>query len=337
MDAAKLHRLLSLYLSTILLMLRHFISSLPKLRYHPIFIPLADALLALYYHSCGLSPYSVDLDSNTTIHCWKSNHKRHNRPNLVLIHGCGANARWQFCLQVRYLSRMFNLYVPDLLFFGGSHTGSDDRSEKFQAKCLMEGLRKAGLGGDEKCSLYAISYGGWVGYRMVEMYPEVVERVVILSSGVGSTVEQLWELVEKIGRRAEDLLVPEVAEDLKMLVKTAVYKYNPEWIPNFFLKEFINVMDGGYKKERRELVQNLLARKASFDLPPLNQETLLIWGDQDNVFPLYLAYQLKRHLGPKARLEILKDTGHAANLDSPHDVNKLIKSFVLDGYENKFS
>nr|POE78304.1 hypothetical protein CFP56_64508 [Quercus suber] len=53
-------------------------------------------------------------------------------------------------------------------------------------------------------------------------------------------------------------------------------------------------------------------------------KTLLIWGEKDNIFPVFLAHQLQRHLGPKSRLAILKDSGHAVNIDSPNMVNELI-------------
>lgn len=36
-----------------------------------------------------------------------------------------------------------------------------------------------------------------------------------------------------------------------------------------------------------------------------------------------------RHLGPKSRLEIVKDAGHAANIDSPNSLTDLIIPFVL--------
>lgn len=85
----------------------------------------------------------------------------------------------------------------------------------------------------------------------------------------------------------------------------------------------------------------------------LVKETLIIWGDKDNVFPVQFAHQLQRyimlyilpldcnfevtltsfmdyrHLGAQSRLEMIKDTGHAANIESPDAVNSLIKSFVL--------
>ena len=35
------------------------------------------------------------------------------------------------------------------------------------------------------------------------------------------------------------------------------------------------------------------------------QETLIIWGDQDNVFPLYMAYQLQRYVMIKMKIRML--------------------------------
>ncbi|KAJ6427363.1 hypothetical protein OIU84_022872 [Salix udensis] len=207
------------------------------------------------------------------MHFWTSNHRRFNKPNLVMIHGYGGDARWQFFYQVGSLSRNFNLYVPDLLFFGQSSSKRSGRTDAFQARCLAECLKRFGV---DKFSVYSISYGGFVAYRMAEICPEEVEKVVIVSSG-----------------------------------------------------EFINVMVNHQRKEKLELLEHLLAKKALISLPILTQETLLVWGDQDNVFPVNLAYQLQRHLGPRSRVKIIKEMGHAANLESPDAVNELIKSFVL--------
>ncbi|KAK1394387.1 hypothetical protein POM88_013443 [Heracleum sosnowskyi] len=82
-----------------------------------------------------------------------------------------------------------------------------------------------------------------------------------------------------------------------------------------------------HRREKQELVEELMDPKNdSKPIPVLTQETLLIWGDEDNVFPLFLAYQLQRHLGPKSRLEIVKDAMHAANIDSPHAANTCFRA-----------
>ncbi|KAA8541633.1 hypothetical protein F0562_022785 [Nyssa sinensis] len=169
---------------------------------------------------------------------------------------------------------------------------------------------------------------------MAGIYPDLVEKVVIVSSGIGCTEEQKGKHLRKIRRNVLELLLPEKTDDLRLLVNLSMYKYDPlKWVPDFILRQFMDVMHKNFKKEKQELVEHLLSKNVDSDLPILTQETLLIWGDQDYVFPLSMAHQLQRRLGPKSKLEIIKDTGHAANLESPDSLNDLIKSFVLGSSE----
>ncbi|XP_056176622.1 uncharacterized protein LOC115691068 isoform X3 [Syzygium oleosum] len=297
MASSTLLHLLSSYLSTTIGILRSMLSHLLTLHKTPFLVVLVDVSLSLYFWSCGLSPCSVDLDDEqTTIHFWGSAHRRSRKPCLVFIHGYGGNSRWQFWAQVGPLSQSFNIFIPDLLFFGKSHTLSPQRSDVFQATCIVEGLRKLGV---DKYSIYAISYGGFVGYRMAEVGGDKVEKLVIVSTGIGCTDEQKFEQLRKIGRNPLELLLPEKPQDLRVLMNLSIYKFNPFiWAPNFFLQQFID-------------------------------ETLIIWGNQDKVFPLSFAHHLQKHLGPKSKLEIIKDTGHAANVESPGAVNNSIRAFIL--------
>lgn len=60
--------------------------------------------------------------------------RKKERPSVVLVHGFAADGivTWQF--QVGALAKKYDLYVPDLLFFGESETKSKDRSPVFQVK-----------------------------------------------------------------------------------------------------------------------------------------------------------------------------------------------------------
>lgn len=198
----------------------------------------------------------------------------------------------------------------------------------FQAKCLAEGMRRLGV---DHYSLYGISYGGFVAYRLAEMCPEEVAKVVIVSCGIIWTEDQKRELLIRNGRDALEILLPETPSDLRLLVTLSTYKSDPfKWVPDFVLSRFVQVISQ-YRKEKLELVESLLNKTAfCSDVPIITQDTLIIWGDKDNVFPLCLGYQLHRHIGGKAKFKILKDTGHAANLDSADTLNTLIKSFILN-------
>ncbi|CAK9324730.1 unnamed protein product [Citrullus colocynthis] len=48
------------------------------------------------------------------------------------------------------------------------------------------------------------------------------------------------------------------------------------------------------KKEKIKLAKHLLSQKADPNLPILTQESVIIWGEKDRVFPVYLADQLQR-------------------------------------------
>ncbi|KAJ9568416.1 hypothetical protein OSB04_004382 [Centaurea solstitialis] len=316
-------------------------------------IEFAELLLSAYFCYCNLSPCTVDLDDRqTSVHFWAPYHRRCNKPNLVLVHGYGGNSKWQFVLQtldwsfgagfgriqymgmgigihfpagqVAQLSRDFNVYMPDLVFFGRSYSTRTERTDAFQAKCVCDGMRKLGV---ERFSVYGISYGGFVAFRMAEMAEEAVEKVVIVSSAIVCTEDQKFEHLKKIGGNLVDMLVPEKPEDIRKLCEMSMYKSNvSKWFPDFFLKGFIAA--DGWKMEKRQLVEHLLSKQPDLHLPLLTQETLIIWGEKDNIFPSHLAHQLHRHLGPKSKVEIIKDVGHAANMEAPYSINKFVTTFL---------
>ncbi|KAK8630015.1 hypothetical protein V6N13_078827 [Hibiscus sabdariffa] len=324
MESKNVWQLISLYLSTTLALLRHLV--LHILTFNQSIIKFLDSILSLYFRSCGLSPIAVDLDDQTTLHFWVTNHRRFDKPTLVVVHGYGGNPLWQFIYQVGPLSPRFNLFIPDLLFFGKSYSKSPIRSDLFQAECLLDGLGKLGV---DRFSVYAISYGGFVGYRMAEMRPDAVERVVIMSSGLLYSDEQRAAQLSEIGRHPSEILVPKKPDDLRLLVNLSMCKGNAlNWVPDFLMRQFITLMYDHCRKEKIELANYLVEKKADTNLPVISQETLIIWGDHDKVFPLELAYKLQRHLGSNSRLEIVKNAGHAANMESPDEINRLILSFV---------
>lgn len=161
----------------------------------------------------------------------------------------------------------------------------------FQARCVGEGMNRLGM---EKYSLCGISYGGFVVYRMAEFYSEEVEKVVIMSSGICATEEQREELTRRGGRDVVEILMPQKAEDLRALVEWSMYQ-PPRWMPAFMMQDFIHVMYTNFRKERIEMLKELLAKKVDVNtFQVINKETLIIWGDQDIVFPLCMAHQLKR-------------------------------------------
>ncbi|KAD2394332.1 hypothetical protein E3N88_41309 [Mikania micrantha] len=62
------------------------------------------------------------------------------KPAVLLLHAFTMDGIFTWFLQVFALTREYAVYVPDLLFFGGSITNRNERSVNFQAEFVARGL-----------------------------------------------------------------------------------------------------------------------------------------------------------------------------------------------------
>ena len=192
----------------------------------------------------GMRPQRVEIEPGTVMNFWvpakttkgsstlrpKDRIQFQPKKAVVLLHGFAANGilTWQF--QVLSLANKYAVYVPDFLFFGDSITDSDDRSPSFQAGCVAKGLSQLGV---EKCTLVGLSYGGMVGFKMAQLYPNLVESMVITCSVMALTESVSSESLRWIGfENWSDCLLPETVEGVKAMFDVGTYKLPnvPDWI-----------------------------------------------------------------------------------------------------------
>ena len=197
--------------------------------------PLLHGLMKV----AGMRRRVVEIESGTVINFWvpsdETTAKR--KSAVVFLHGFGFDGilTWQF--QVLALANKYAVYVPDFLFFGDSITDKSDRSPDFQGECMAKGLRKLGV---EKCTLVGLSYGGMVGFKMAEMYPNLVDSMVITCSVMALTKSISRAGLQRIGFSSwAEYLIPETVQGVKTLLDVAFYKL--PWMPNFIYKDILEV------------------------------------------------------------------------------------------------
>ncbi|KAK6153761.1 hypothetical protein DH2020_013400 [Rehmannia glutinosa] len=209
---------------------------------------------------------TVDIDGDTTIHL--RGPSATSKPPPVRFtagpHDVGNGGR-----KSPSSPREFDVYVPDLVFFGDSFTNSPDRSEIFQAASIAKLLEKIGI---HRYSVVGTSYGGSVAYRMAEMWPDRVEKVVIASSGVNLRRRDNSELLKRAKmEKIEDFMLPSTAAQLRTLIGLSVFRRT--YMPDFFLKDFINKLYCENRKEKLELLKGLtLGQDDNATISPLTQE-----------------------------------------------------------------
>ncbi|CAH2067800.1 unnamed protein product [Thlaspi arvense] len=206
----------------------------------------------------GLQPVTIDLKDGTVVHFWVSKTRPETKPNLLLIHGLGASAIWQWYDVARRLSPHFNLFIPDLVFFGQSSSTRPERSDVFQAQTLMRALEAQSV---KRFSLVGLSYGGFVGYRMASMYGDAVERVVICCAAVCVEEKDMRDGVFTVSDldEASKILVPESVKRLRELMGYIFYKPAlPRMVPPCLLRDFIDHVNSSMAlREIMSVLKNL--------------------------------------------------------------------------------
>ncbi|CAA7025519.1 unnamed protein product [Microthlaspi erraticum] len=293
-------------------------------------------LLEGYIRRCltaaGLTSQTLSIDSETTIHFWGPSPLQRidddDRPVMLLLHGFGPAAMWQWRRQMQAFSpSFFRLYCPDLVFFGDSTTSSTSRSEVFQAECMAKLMEKIGI---KKFNVVGTSYGGFVAYHMAKMWPEKVGKVVIASSGINMLKCDGESLLQRSNCECiEKVMLPSTAKELRTLMGLASSWRIVRMFPDALWNDIITNLYQKNRKEKIELLKGVtIGKEEKLNIGPLSQEVLIIWGDKDQIFPVKMAYELKEVLGDKTKLEIIKNTSHVPQIECAQEFNKIVLRFL---------
>ncbi|KAF7000982.1 hypothetical protein CFC21_016743 [Triticum aestivum] len=303
-----------------------------------------EHLVARLATNAGLRQHAVavDDDAGTVLSFWLPQHKMArsgaaaadqrekqttSRHAVVLLHGFAGDGMMTWGFQVGALAGCgYDVYVPDLVHFGGSTSPSPDRSVAFQARCLAAALRKLDVGAG--CTVVGFSYGGFVAFEMAAVHPGLVGSVVVSGADVAYTGAMNDAMLEKFGAGTlAELLLPDSVARLRSLFSDAMYK--KLWFPDRLLSDFLKVMYAN-RQERKEMLEKLVMMDKQESAPVFQQNILMLWGEDDDFFPIENAKMLKEKLGEKAMLRSISKAGHLAQLERPCVYNHCLKEFLAN-------
>ncbi|THU72003.1 hypothetical protein C4D60_Mb04t07510 [Musa balbisiana] len=308
-------------------------------------VEVQKTLLHWLARRAGLRQQTVELESGTIMNFWvpkakvitmkkgsacnsrekEEEKKKKKKPAVVLVHGFAMDGimTWQF--QVGSLVDRYDVYVPDLLFFGGSATETPDRSPAYQADCLAAALGRLRV---RRCTVVGFSYGGVVSFKLAERWPDLVSSLVVSGSTFAMTDSLSSTIVKRLGVSSlAEFLLPVSVKGVKALFSAATYR--KLWFPNCFHRDFLEVMFTN-RKERAEMLEALVISNQEASVPQLQQERiLLLWGESDNIFNLELVKNIKAQLGEKVTLKTIENAGHLVHLERPCVYNRCLKEFLV--------
>ncbi len=252
-------------------------------------------------------------------------------PTLFLIHGYTASTYVWHSVAPALAEQGFHIIAPDLVGFGFSDKPNwFDYSIASQARVVVRLMNVLGIG---RAAVIGSSYGGAVASTVALDYAERVEKLVLVDAVCNDDV-----LDKPILKFANVRGIGEVLTSLfldsktfhKMRMKETLAPANHHLIN----QERIDAVHRPLAA--RDAHHSVLATSRSWDAcriqddaQYINQPTLIIWGDQDNVIPLKNGEKLFKSI-LNSRFVVFKDCGHVPQEENPELFVNVVSEFCHD-------
>ncbi|PBQ34098.1 hypothetical protein CNR22_20720 [Sphingobacteriaceae bacterium] len=251
------------------------------------------------------------------------------KPYLLLLHGMGVDAKTNWFKQVAYLSRYYNLLMPDLVYFGKSRAKETNYSVEFQVEQIHEAIRK--IISKEKISVMGFSYGGLTTAMYNEIYPGEVNKLVIIDGPVKFFSIEMADSLAKIAgvESMTSIIVPQTLSDFSAMQKAVLSKKYPA--TRKLKRKLIAHYFSPTLKSRQLQLSYLSSHQSAYQNYNYNLDktpTLLIWGKKDGVVPVYVGEKLHASYPGTTRLIIYKKAKHDTHFRCAKKLNKAVISFL---------
>lgn len=254
-----------------------------------------------------------------------------SKKNLLLIHGYQGGAIAQWSPNIEELSKHFNIIAPDLNYHGNTYFPSDFSIE-MQVDLVNEMLQfNNEKWANENLIVIGSSYGGLVGARFAEKYPEKVKAYVSYDGLTGCFDKAFTDSIAvSVGAKdAVALLNPTTGKELKKLASLE----KPVHIPNFVLNQIAEYHFAVQRDNKIALLDYLNRNENELNAHRFqwSAPVYILWGRNDKIIPFKTAMCLKEYYQiPDDRFVVYENTGHVMNMQNPKAFNK----WVIETFSN---
>jgi 2-hydroxy-6-oxonona-2,4-dienedioate hydrolase len=218
---------------------------------------------------------------------------------VVLVHGMVVSSLYMVPTAER-LAPEFPTFAPDLPGFGNSDPPPHVLCVPELADALARWLKAVGL---ERVALVGNSLGCQIVADFAIRYPESVERAVL----VGPTVD------------------PHNRSGFQQVIR--LFQDGRHEPGSLLLIQLRDYWRAGFRRALHTF-RFMMADRIEEKLPHVRAPTLVVRGARDAVVPQRWA-ETAAELLPDARLRVIPGAAHAVNYDSPLELVRVIRPFLL--------
>lgn len=253
-------------------------------------------------------------------------------PTLLLVHGLAGSSRtWRAVMPG--LARDCRVLAPDLLGHGESDAPRGDYSLGSFATQVRDLLVALDI---DRVTVVGHSLGGGVAMQLAYQYPELAERLVLVSSG-GLGREVSWFLRAAALPGAEyvmPVVFPGFVRDIGDRFSRAVegLGWRSPRVAEMWAS-YSSLMDVGHRAAFVRTVRAVIepggqAVNATNRLYLAAEvPTMIVWGDRDPIIPVAHAHAAHDAM-PMSQLEIFEGAGHFPQSEQPQRFIDSVLDFV---------
>jgi pimeloyl-ACP methyl ester carboxylesterase len=261
-------------------------------------------------------------------------------PAVLLIHGIAGNiGNWQEVIGP--LARHHTVIAPDLPGHGASAPGSGD----YSLGALAAGLRDLLVVlGHERATLVGHSLGGGIAMQFAYQFPEITERLVLVSSGgLGREVSLVLRAAALPGAELFIAATATAARSAGEVLARALAAVRLQ--PNADIAEvargYASLADpdrrAAFLATLRSVIGTGGQRVHAGDRLYLAEgmPVLIIWGARDSMIPFHHGKHAHQAI-PGSRLEIFEGVGHLPQLEAPGRFIAVLERFIAENEPARF-
>jgi pimeloyl-ACP methyl ester carboxylesterase len=255
-------------------------------------------------------------------------------PVLLLVHGiAGTCEHWREVVEP--LARHHTVIAPDFPGHGASEVAAGD----YSIGALASGLRDLLLAlGHERASLVGHSLGGGVAMQLAYQYPEMIERLMLVSSGgLGPEVSPVLRAAALPGADLFISVTAGAGQRVGSVVGRGLGAIGLR--PNADVAEVARAYASLEDPSRRAAFLDTLRavvgtrgqRVHAGDRLYLAEAVpvLIVWGARDSIIPVRHGEEAHR-LMPGSQLEVFEDVGHMPQLEAPGRFIAVLERFLRE-------
>ncbi|MEC7834244.1 MAG: alpha/beta hydrolase [Gemmatimonadota bacterium] len=251
--------------------------------------------------------------------------------SIVLLHGYGGSSfSWRYWAP--FLAKRAHVVLVDMKGFGSAPKPDDGQyGPRHQAELIYRLILQADL---QRVTLIGHSLGGGVALgaalRLLDSEPGRLKRLILVASAAYKQRMPLFVALAKYRRLASTALrILGTQFVIRHVLKSIVF--DPSEVSDDQVLGYAKPLSS--PEAHRALIDTALAivppdlEKLTARFEELDVPTLVLWGRQDRVVPLWVGERLADKL-PDAKLQVLENCGHMPAEELPKESWEALQTFL---------